>query len=889
MSAADMKMMEQVFARSEQAHSESMAAIMQKMTAEKAWDVLEKRNLTTPALLQVTRSLQGTRSFLRKKSSSPSPPAPPPAAGYSGIEGARIMLNDMIYESMKKYDIEITECTKFYTAQCATMEELRGQIAESNYICAESRKLILDAQSTINICEVHIPTKEYRLKQHLLMCQHELKKMNDRLVIVEGDIKILTKILEMTECKSFVQKTISLLHCHDNCTKTSFITFGNDDLRREVSRLQASVTQGLMKDAFKDLVPGVTFSQASTTSKSKQPVIKKTYFDNPPLPRTEVPADPCDDPELTPVPIKKRASKCSIKNSPQCPKIQERFLLIQAGVQDERDQLKKDIAEMEHYRDKVQTTLNREIADDKATLLRNQKNLAEATEKEATAAETGRETKEEHDTSEQALRKRMDSCSANYLNYENDICALKKIRGELYKMKGSGHDPFFQDCKVAEWTPSECSKTCGGGEQTLSRGIIARQDRGTQCLPLSEIVPCNEYPCPVDCKIEGEWSEWSKCTADCGIGSKSRFRQSTAAKHGGKPCPATSETEECNTQACEKDCTLNAWSHWSKCSKDCDGGTNKRQRTIRAKAEGAGSCPDMWSEKRLEYKKCNDFACGDPRYGFCSAGNVNDQNMYTCQTLPNCCGGYEGVGTSAATVQCLPSEEADDPKYTVKCPAKPMQCKAHYELDVVLLIDGSGSVGSTGWTQEKNAALEFVDSFSGTDSKAALSVVLYSGPSFWPGVWKCQGESQGTVDLENDCKIKSVIHLTKSYSDVKTAITNLQWPMGSTLTSLALQAAQAELQLGRKDAKSVVVVLTDGRPMSYRKTWLASMEVRKSARLVWVPITKYAPLSDVKSWATRRWKENVVRVREFVDLEKPDMVNHVIADICPMYDDSELL
>merc|ERR1719171_3409624 len=93
--------------------------------------------------------------------------------------------------------------------------------------------------------------------------------------------------------------------------------------------------------------------------------------------------------------------------------------------------------------------------------------------------------------------------------------------------------------------------------------------------------------------------------------------------------------------------------------------------------------------------------------------------------------------------------------------------------------------------------------------------------------------------------------------------------------------AKAELSLGRKDAKSVVVVITDGRPLSYRNTELAAKSVRKAARLVWVPVTKYAPLKKIKTWATRRWQENVVKVKSFKDLEKPDPVNHIIANICP--------
>jgi hypothetical protein len=61
-------------------------------------------------------------------------------------------LNDMIYESLSKYDTEIAKCTEYYSEQCAAMEACRGQIAASNYIAANSRMLILDAQATINRC-----------------------------------------------------------------------------------------------------------------------------------------------------------------------------------------------------------------------------------------------------------------------------------------------------------------------------------------------------------------------------------------------------------------------------------------------------------------------------------------------------------------------------------------------------------------------------------------------------------------------------------------------------------------------------------------------------------------------------------------------------------------
>ena len=77
-----------------------MAAIMQSMSSQKAWNVLEKNNLTTPALIEVTTDLR-TNNLRKAKAKED------PKKGYSGVDGARKLLNDMIEESMEKYDKEI--------------------------------------------------------------------------------------------------------------------------------------------------------------------------------------------------------------------------------------------------------------------------------------------------------------------------------------------------------------------------------------------------------------------------------------------------------------------------------------------------------------------------------------------------------------------------------------------------------------------------------------------------------------------------------------------------------------------------------------------------------------------------------------------------------------
>merc|ERR1740133_639134 len=199
--------MEEAFLRSDTVHKQSMAAIVSSMSPTSAVQVLEKSSLAaTPGLIEVANEALGKQSNFRKQ-----------PKGYSGLDGARKLLNDMIYESMSKYDAEIAKCTEYYSKQCAAMEQCRGQIAAANYIAANSRALILDSQSTINLCEVEIPEREEELKQHILKCKHELNRLNTRLKIVMGDIAVMTMILEMTDCEKKLLQTnkLSMLSCED--------------------------------------------------------------------------------------------------------------------------------------------------------------------------------------------------------------------------------------------------------------------------------------------------------------------------------------------------------------------------------------------------------------------------------------------------------------------------------------------------------------------------------------------------------------------------------------------------------------------------------------------------------------------------------------------------
>ena len=83
------------------------------------------------------------------------------------------------------------------------------------------------------------------------------------------------------------------------------------------------------------------------------------------------------------------------------------------------------------------------------------------------------------------------------------------------------------DCQLAsEWEVGPCSKSCGGGVKVLRRGVVVPGQFGGEECPDADHedrlmeVECNLSPCGVaaaPCVLDN-WSEWSACDSDCGVG-----------------------------------------------------------------------------------------------------------------------------------------------------------------------------------------------------------------------------------------------------------------------------------------------------------------------------------------------------------------------------------
>jgi len=299
-------------------------------------------------------------------------------------------------------------------------------------------------------------------------------------------------------------------------------------------------------------------------------------------------------------------------------------------------------------------------------------------------------------------------------------------------------------------------------------------------------------------------------------------------QYGGKQCGETGASKQCNVDACEKDCVLHPWTKWTACSKDCDGGSKKRERMVKEAAEGSGECADKWAPRRLQYQPCAQHRC----------------------KVPN--GATE----------------------VMKC---------NRSMDIILVVDGTPKHGKKGFAKEVEAVNLFIDAFKGPGitAKPNFALIHYTGPRTWTGVSKCTGKSTKKVNMETVCKIKLVQHFTDDFKKIHAKVNGMEFAPGSKLLSLGLMTVQAEFALGNKNHRTVVVVWIDGVPLSYRKTLLASRAIRKQARLVWVAVTKFAPLKALKKWASRRWQENLVPVTHYKKLGKAYMGTRVMANICP--------
>lgn len=308
------------------------------------------------------------------------------------------------------------------------------------------------------------------------------------------------------------------------------------------------------------------------------------------------------------------------------------------------------------------------------------------------------------------------------------------------------------------------------------------------------------------------------------------------AQFEGEVCPSLEEEISCGSGACNRNCELSDWSDWgeSPCSRACGGGTRRSVRGVPEGKEaiGTGKCWEPDHKKRLKFKTCNKRSCTKMLRNL-NGANEKKSKFLECDSI----------------------------------------------IDLTIVMDGSGSLGQTGWDLSKRLVKKLIQNLS---PNVKVSLLLFSGPDTWDGVDKCLG-GDSNLDMKTDCRQDWVSEYTSEFTELVTKVEGLTWPKGGTLTSLALGMVDADLMYGRIGAEPKVVVLTDGKPLSKLNTYAAAHKLQKSADVIWVPIGSNAPLEEIKQMASKPQDDHVIAISSFWKLNRKfnSFVNQILTTTCP--------
>jgi len=742
--------------------------------------------------------------------------------GYSAMDKAVNMLNDMVRESQNTLESEGFRCGKYDRETLEAMSAMREAVRTFNSEAAEARGQVVSAQGQIATLGTQLVQTNERFDTHKKDCIDELDEMNAELKIVLADIQVMGRILQMTDC----DQKLFLVQC-SHCG----IMLQHEPIQQALGKLRSSTAKQIMQETLATTYEESVHAKAlALTQEQVEHMKTRSSYTVVPLPVGGV--NVSDVPTAVQPFDCQPTNKCTIGSSPNCQKLKDRFLAVQAGIVDRRDELEGMIYSKQNFCEEADLMYTAQIDAMNTKLREEQAKLAEGTDNQNTAEQGSHQKSNQHDETAVEYTKTMQECCDNQNTAKSELCALEKIRGELLKIEGKSVTSI-SDCEVSEWSNEECSATCGGGTMTKSRSVVTQPEGGgMECPPLEMVESCNTHVCPTDCKLS-DWGGWSSCSAECGGGVLERTRSvEVEARHGGNPCEETEEDQACKIQSCDADCDLTEWSQWGSCSKQCDGGTQRRTKTIKTPKTGAGKCWEADDDERLEFKDCNDFECSD----------ILD-------------------GTGRDTLSCIS------------------------KVDVVILLDGSGSLGSRGWRASKVVASKLITALGRNSSEVWVALQVFSGPKKWKGFEKCtqaHKASDPAIDMEADCGIRWESHFTNDTETLAEDVHELEWPRATTLTSVALGQAESELVKGRDDANSVVIVITDGKPMSNKNTKAAARKLQEHAKLLWIPVGRNAPIKMIKKMATKPEKDHVIKIRNFNALEQAETVNKIVSATCPI-------
>jgi len=195
--------------------------------------------------------------------------------------------------------------------------------------------------------------------------------------------------------------------------------------------------------------------------------------------------------------------------------------------------------------------------------------------------------------------------------------------------------------------------------------------------------------------------------------------------------------------------------------------------------------------------------------------------------------------------------------------------------DLVIALDGSGSMKQDGFDTVKDFALNLTSKYQSTYygvEDMRIGLVLFGNGEYF---------DNGTVSAAIE-----VVSITSDLTSVSTAIEGLQWQRGFTNMMQALQAADNMFADGRDDAQSAVMVISDGKwTNAYRTTMKATAMKDKGIQIFMAPIadTTTEKLKVFRSWASSPWETNYERIPGLEALlnNEAEFAQKLLVKFCP--------
>jgi len=764
---------------------------------------------------------------------------------------ARIALNDLVEKAWVELDDKIIECKEYQEMNRATFDQVTTDISRLVEQITDLERVETESLEGIAKMEMQIKDVEAELSKETKIYNYNFAKNSEELTLRQNDLDVFQFILTFTRCSdatSLIQSNVNETRIcaikggghsmcfRDHSAQSRFNQMMSHSSKRAISEILAEVEghklpnfMQMSEDPEAEYTTTANPAIAAALASPAEPVAGGDE----PLPKGFVPAPFCCEAYGVSCGPSGGGIMCS-PEPPDCGLLHDKLSLMWGDYKDKVDELTMEMNKNAYLFEELQITLN-----DQIQLLANSKArfammLSEARSNLAADREEVKAKDQQKLDLEKAYLAFMKLCCerVKWIMFQ-DMCALIVVRNAVMESSTTCPGEQIVDCDVDNWVGKKCTVECDdscpavpdatevyecGGWQEIYRKIVVDppDECGLRCPALGRTKKCNQKKCPVDC-VMSEWSGWSKCTADCEGGVRSQTRSLLVKpKNGGTACNTAEETEACNTMSCDRDCTLAPWTPWEPCSVACGTGFQNRAKHVLIPTRGFGKCPKEDGPERAAEQECNTQPC------------VGDEI-------------------------CIANQ------------------------DLLIAIDGSGSVREDGFNILKNYALDLLTKYhSEYYGAGAMKIGLIE---FGNGIIMPDG-----VTVSPAMNLHS---LSSDLGSVKSAVEGMVQKKGFTNMAQAFALAETMYtSAGRRGSQSALLVITDGKPsFKFQTNELVQQLDDKGVQRFFVVVSESEKSLDVmKDWASAPWETNLLHVPGLSPLEADQGVwsQKALTLFCPM-------